>query len=71
MIEEDKEIINLGLKIKKLRTEKGFTQRELADIAEISKNYLGKIERGEANVTMQTIITIVKSLGVSLADIVN
>lgn len=37
--------IELGLRIKSLRTEKGLTQEKLAESLGISVEYVGKIER--------------------------
>ena len=39
--------IELGLRIKMLRTEKGLTQEKLAEALGISLEHIGKIERGK------------------------
>ena len=42
--------IELGLRIKMLRTEKGLTQEKLAEALGISLEHIGKIERGNVQV---------------------
>ena len=37
--------INIGNKIKNLRTQKGLTQEELADRCELSKGFISQLER--------------------------
>ena len=46
---------HLGQRIRQLRNARGWTQQELADRAELDYKYLGAIERGERNVTVDNI----------------
>ncbi len=55
--------MNLGQKIKTLRTEKMMTQKELAG-SEITRNMLSQIENGGAMPSLSTIIYLAKKLGV-------
>lgn len=55
---------NLGINIKRLRKEKGLTQQQLADKAGMDYPYLGMIERGEKNPTLEFIGKIAKGLNV-------
>lgn len=59
----------LGLTIKKLRTEKGFTQESLAGEAQINVSYLAKIENGYINVSLRYLIMISKALKIKVADL--
>jgi transcriptional regulator with XRE-family HTH domain len=54
----------LGKAIRVTRTEKGLTQEGFALANRINRSYYGAIERGEANLTIETIVTIAKALGV-------
>ena len=45
----------IGSRIKELRQLKGYTQAELAELTDISTNYIGYIERGERTVSLQTL----------------
>lgn len=58
--------MNLGEKIKKLRTDKLMTQSELVG-GEITRNMLSRIENGAANPSIDTICYIAKRLNVSAA----
>ena len=52
----------LGLKIKELRISKGYTQAELAEIIDRSKNHISKIELGQANPPISLVFDIAKAL---------
>jgi transcriptional regulator with XRE-family HTH domain len=53
----------LGEAMAHQRQRKGLTQLELANAAEISTKYLGEVERGEANVSIDVIERIASVLG--------
>ncbi|MCJ9253885.1 helix-turn-helix domain-containing protein [Acinetobacter baumannii] len=42
----------IGLLIRKSRIEKKITQEKLALLCNIDRSYLGRIERGEVNITV-------------------
>jgi transcriptional regulator with XRE-family HTH domain len=56
----------VGKRIKELRQEKGFSQEELANEADIPLSQIGRIERGEINPTISTIAAITMALAISL-----
>jgi len=56
--------VALGAAIRSLRVERGFTQEAFAAHAGIDRSYYGAIERGEFNVSLDTIIKIADGLGV-------
>ena len=43
----------LGAKIRKTRKEKNISQDGLAHICGIDRSYMGRIERGEVNITVE------------------
>jgi transcriptional regulator with XRE-family HTH domain len=55
----------LGDKIKKERLNRGLTQEELAKKANLSVSFMGQIERGERKLSVDTLVKIGNSLGVS------
>ena len=55
-----------GAKLAYIRKSKKFSQIKLAEIVNMNFNYIGQIERGEANVTMKTMIAIANALDVEL-----
>lgn len=54
----------LGQAIRATRRERGLAQGALAAGAGIDRSYFGAIERGEFNVTLDTIAKIAAALGV-------
>ena len=59
-------VLEIGQMIKARRKSVGITQPHLAELAGISINTLYKMERGEANPTLETIIKIAEVLGMEL-----
>lgn len=55
----------LGEKIKKERLNRGLTQEELAEKANLSVSFMGQIERGERKLSVDTLAKIGNTLGVS------
>jgi XRE family aerobic/anaerobic benzoate catabolism transcriptional regulator len=45
----------LGATLQKRRLAKGITQAQLAELADLSLKYVGEIERGEANSTLEAL----------------
>ncbi|KRO24669.1 hypothetical protein IV88_GL000799 [Pediococcus argentinicus] len=62
---------NIGSRIKLIRTTLGMTQEELAELSGLSVNYLSRIERtNNQNITIQKLVSIADSLGVSIMDLI-
>jgi len=57
----------LGEAIRVARTERGFSQEDFARSASLDRSYYGAIERGEFNVTVDTLVKIAAGLGVRVA----
>ena len=54
----------IGMRIKSLRKDKGLTQKQLAEIAGISRVTLGKLERSQLGaITLRTLDIILDALG--------
>ena len=58
-----------GLKVRMKRFELGMTQEELAELADLHPTYVGSVERGERNVSLENIIILAKGLGCSPKDL--
>ena len=58
-----------GEVIRELRKERSLSQEELADKADVHRTYIGMIERGEKNITLENIQKLAKALNVSLKSI--
>ena len=55
-----------GQRIKELRKEKQLTQEDLAFEVGVDRSYMGFVERGEKNATLDKIAKISKALNVKL-----
>ena len=53
----------LGQRIQKLREQEGWSQEEFAARCGINRSYMGRIERGELNLTLETAQKVAKGLG--------
>lgn len=63
----DKSLRKLGENVRALRVKKELSQEQLAELAEVDRTYVGGLERGERNATVQTLVRVAKALGVSVA----
>jgi len=61
--------INLGKNIKARRKQLGLTQQALADKLGISLNFMGKIEVAFAKPSLDMLIKIADSFGVSVSEL--
>jgi transcriptional regulator with XRE-family HTH domain len=52
----------LGAAIREQRKSKGFSQESLADAAGIDRSHMGRIERGERNLTLLNLVRISTAL---------
>ena len=59
----------LGQRIRNYRTSKGLSQEKLAELAGCHPTYIGQVERGEKNVTVEGIEKISAALKVSLSEL--
>lgn len=60
----DAQLALLGNAIREQRTIRGLSQEALADAAGIDRSHMGKIERGERNLTLMNLMRIAGALGV-------
>ncbi len=60
----------IGKNIRTERVRKGYSQEKFAEIASVHTNYIGKIERGEQNITIKKLVEITNKLGIKVEDII-
>jgi DNA-binding XRE family transcriptional regulator len=65
MYEEEKYLLELGLKISKKRKDLGLSQKELAERCHVTQQQLSKIENG-INCNLLTFIRITSKLGLAI-----
>lgn len=58
-----------GKRVRELRKQKGYSQEQLADRADLHRTYIGAIERGEQNVSLDNIARIAKALNMVIAEL--
>jgi transcriptional regulator with XRE-family HTH domain len=58
-----------GARVRELRGARGLSQEALADAAEMDRTYVGGIERGERNPSLENIARVAKALSVEIADL--
>lgn len=68
-LDNDKHLVQLGAAIRARRTALELSQEALADYAEIDRSHMGKIERGERNVTFLNIARIAKAIQCKPSDL--
>ena len=60
----------IGLKFRVERTKKHLSQERFAELANVHTNYIGKIERGDQNLTVKKLVELVNSLEIPLGNII-
>ena len=61
---------HLGNALRELRVERSLTQEELAEIADLSRNHISAVERGEKSITVYALYRILKVLGISFGEFI-
>jgi len=54
--------------VRLLRQHKGFSQEKLAELTGLHRTYIGSVERGERNISIDNMERIALALGCDLAD---
>jgi transcriptional regulator with XRE-family HTH domain len=71
MVSEESFIINLGVFIRQIRERKNLSQQSLADISDLPKTTIGRIERAEINTTIRTLVKIANALEIETKELLN
>lgn len=61
----------LGKRIRTLRRQYDYSQEQLAEKANISGKYLGEVERGQANISVDVLEKISDALNIKLSDLLD
>lgn len=57
-----------GERVRELRKDAGMTQEELADYAELDRSYVGSVERGERNLSIENVCRLANAINISPAE---
>lgn len=60
----------LGIRVRQLRTERGATQEQLAEAAQLHVTYIASIEAGRRNPSLLSLLAIARGFGVPLSTLV-
>ena len=56
-------------RVREERQARGWTQEDLGERADLSWNYIGQVERGGRNISVDNMDAIARGLGLRLADL--
>lgn len=54
--------------LRRIRTQKGLSQEDLADLADLHRTYVGSVERGERNISVDNMEALAEALGADLSE---
>ena len=57
----------LGRTVRRLRTDAGYSQESFADACKVHRTYMGSVERGETNISLDKLETIAHALKIPLS----
>lgn len=60
-----------GQRIRQLREAQGWSQEHMATVVGLDRSYVGSVERGERNVSLENIAKFAKSLDVKLSQLMD
>lgn len=60
----------LGNNLKRIRTEKGISQGDIARELDVSRGFISNIENGKTNPTLATIAKLAKVVGISADQLI-
>ena len=63
--------ITFGRAVRELRLEQNLSQEALGERGGLHRNYVGMIERGETNPTLEMILRVSRALGIRASAIVS
>ena len=55
-------LVKFGQRVREERIKQGYSQEELAELADVHRTYIGMIERAEKNITLRNIEKIANAL---------
>jgi transcriptional regulator with XRE-family HTH domain len=68
-MDKDQDLVRFGAAVRARRKAIALSQEELADQAGIDRSHMGKLERGERNVSFMNILRIAKAVQCKPSDL--
>jgi len=63
-------LIEIGTNIRNMRTQRGYSQEEFAEVAGFSRSYYTEIETGKRNISVLNLIKIIKALKIEPNELI-
>ena len=64
-------IEEFGKRIRQLRTERGLSQEQLAELTGFHRTYIGMVERGERNISLSNIGVFATTFEMSVSELLD
>ena len=61
----------VGRNLRAYRLERGLSQEDFAEVVGVHRTYMGGLERGERNLTLQSLEKIAEVIGVEPVDLLS
>ena len=58
----------IGENLRRIRKARGWSQERLSDKSLLDQDYVGRLERGQVNVSVDTLARLAKTLNVEIVD---
>ncbi len=61
----------LAENLRALRQQKGLSQEKLAELAGLHRTYIGSVERGERNISIDNVEALARALEINVPDLLS
>jgi len=61
--------IRFGKKVRAMRKKRGLSQDNLANLSKIDRSYIGRIDRGEINISLEKLYILAEALECNPAEL--
>ena len=68
-VDKNQDLVRFGASVRARRLELGLSQEALADFSGIDRSHMGKLERGERNLSFLNILRIAKAVQCKPSDL--
>ncbi len=62
-------LVQFGMRVRELRLERNLSQEDLAELADLHRNYVSQIECGRRNLSLLNVIKLARALKVRPAKL--